>query len=48
MTSKKTNQHDKKRRKDIIRMRRNRYKLREIAEKYGITKQRVYQILKGI
>lgn len=39
---------NKKRLKEIKRMRKNRYKLREIGEKFGITKQRVYQILKGM
>lgn len=36
------------REKDILKMRLNRYKLREIGEKYHISKQRVYQILRRL
>lgn len=37
----------KQRKKEILKMRANRYKLREIAVKYGITVGRVWQILKS-
>ena len=33
-----------KRNKEILQMRQNRYKLREIAEKFGVSKERVRQI----
>lgn len=36
---------DMERLADIIQMRRDRYAMREIAEKHGISKQRIYQIL---
>lgn len=37
----------KARKKDIIRMRKNRYQLKDIAKKHGISKQRVFQILQA-
>ena len=37
-----------KRTKDIINMRKNRYKFREIGLKWGITRQRAYQIYKSV
>lgn len=41
-----TKQELQKRKQDMIRMRKNRYKLKDIASKYGITIGRVWQILK--
>jgi DNA-directed RNA polymerase sigma subunit (sigma70/sigma32) len=38
----------KDRNKQILRMRKNRYKLREIGDKFGLTKQRVGQILRKL
>lgn len=35
------------RKKDILRMRANRYKLKDIAKKYGITTGRVWQIIRS-
>ena len=35
------------RKKDILRMRANRYKLKDIAKKYGITTGRVWQIIEN-
>ena len=43
----KTTINPKTRQKDIIKMYKNRYTLKVIGEKYGITKQRAWQILRG-
>ena len=42
-----TKQELQKRKQDIKRMRKNRYKLKDIASKYGITTGRVWQIIRS-
>ena len=42
-----TKQDLKKRAKDIVRMRKNRYKFKEIGQKWGISRQRAHKIWRG-